>query len=86
METLTQRLKPLLTGAVSLDDLDNHTRQALDIYVHFRSSALCDLPSERIKAEIEAIPEGVRELVRAKARELWKRRLLCQNNISTPTA
>lgn len=76
MESLTNRLRPLLSGAVALDDLDTHTRQALDIYAHFRASALIDLPPEQIKAEIEKMPESVRELVRYKARRLYEKRFL----------
>lgn len=63
-----------MTGVVSLSDLDAHTRASLDIYIHFRASALIDLPPEQIKAEIYSIPEAVRDLVRSKAREMWKAR------------
>lgn len=76
MQTLTEVLHPLLNGEVSLSDLDPHTRQALDLYAHFRASALTDLPPEQIKAEIEKIPESVRELVRYKARRLYEKRFL----------
>ena len=77
MESLTKRLRPLLTGAVALSELDVHARQALDVFVHFRASAIVDNGNpEQIKAEIEAMPESVRGLVREKARELYKRRSL----------
>ena len=86
MESLTKRLQPLLSGAVSLADLDQHTRQALDIYIHFRASAIIDSGDpEKIKAEIEAMPESVMELVRVECRRLYRRRFLEPNNISTPT-
>lgn len=75
-QTLTKRLKPLLSGAVSMDQLDDHTRQSLDIYVHFKCSALIELPPEQIKAEIERMPESVRDLVRYKARRLYEKRFL----------
>lgn len=74
--SLGKRIKPLLTGAVSLSDLDDHTRQALDIYVLFRSSALLDLPKDQMKAEGEKLPECVKELVRTECKRLLKLRYL----------
>ena len=74
--SLTERLKPLLSGAISLDDLDHHTRQALAIYVHFRASALLDLPKDQMKAEGEKLPECVKGLVRDECKRLLKTRSL----------
>lgn len=85
MQTLTNRLKPLLSGAVSLDELDDHTRQALAIYVHFRASALLDLPKDQMKAEVEKLPECVKGLVRAECKRLLEHRRLFQNSISRQT-
>ena len=72
MQTLTNRLKPLLTGAVSLHDLDSHTKEALTIYTHFRASALCDLPPDQIKAAIDGMPEAARGMVTEEVKRLLK--------------
>ena len=66
--SLKQRLQPLMSGAVSLSDLDTHTRQALGVFVHFRGLEIAELRDpEKIKAELARIPEPVRELVRQSA-------------------
>lgn len=57
-----------------MHDLDDHTREALDIYVFFRASSLCDLPPDRIKAAIDAMPEAVRDMVREECKRLLKHR------------
>lgn len=73
-QTLTKRLQPLLSGAVSLDDLSPHDRQALDIYLHFRGLEIAELKDpEKIKAALARIPEPVRELTRQSARRGYKR-------------
>lgn len=76
MQSLTKRIQPVLSGRLFVSDLDPHTRQALDLYAHFRASALIDLPPEKIKAEIEKMPEGVRDLIRSKARRLYSAKFL----------
>ena len=74
--SLSERLRPLLTGAVTLSELDNHTRQALAIYIHFKASALIDLPKDQMKAEGEKLPECVKGLVREECKRLLKHRAL----------
>jgi len=76
MQSLAKRIQPLLTGAVTLSELDNHTRQALAIYVHFKASALLDLPKNQMKAEGEKLPECVKGLVREECKRLLKHRAL----------
>jgi len=71
MQSLSKRLQPLLSGAVTLSELDNHTRQALAIYVHFKASAMLDLTREQMKAEGEKLPECAKGLVRDEIRRLW---------------
>lgn len=74
MESLTNRIKPLLSGAVSIDGIDNHTKQALEIYCHFRGLEIAEsLDPDKIKAEIAKVPEPVRELVRQSAIKAYKR-------------
>lgn len=74
MQTLTKRLQPLLSGAVSLSDLDPHARQALDIFIHFRGLEIAELKDpEKIKSALARIPEPVRELTRQSARRGYKR-------------
>ena len=73
-QTLSRRLKPILSGAVSLEDLDPHTRQALDIFIHFRGIEIAELKDpEKIKSALARIPEPVRELTRQSARRGYKR-------------
>ena len=77
MQSLTNRIKPLLQGAVSFAQLPQHTQEAARIFIHFRASAIVDSGNpEKIKAEIEAMPEPVRELVRQECRRLYKERFL----------
>lgn len=72
--TIKQRLQPLISGAVSLSDLDPHTRQALDIYCHFRAAEIVEGKTvEQIKADLERLPESVRELMTEHCRKAYKR-------------
>lgn len=74
MQSLKKRIAPLLNGEVALSDLDEHTRQALDIYLHFRGLEIAELKDpEKIKAALASIPEPVRELTRQSARRGYKR-------------
>lgn len=77
MQSLSKQLQPLLSGAVSFDQLPQHTQEAAKVFIHFRSSAIVDSGNpEQIKAEIEAMPEPVRELVRQECRRLYRARFL----------
>ena len=81
--SLVERLRPFMRGAVSLSDLDHHTRQALAIYCHFRALEIVEgQTAEQIRAELERLPEGVRELMTAECRKAYKRLRLEQNIIS----
>ena len=72
-----------MRGAVSLSDLDHHTRQALAIYCHFRALEIVeDRTVDQIKAELERLPESVRELMTAECRKAYKRLRSEQNSIS----
>lgn len=72
--SLTKRLQPLMSGAVSLSDLGPHTREALDLYCHFLGIEIAELKDpEKIKAALARIPEPVRELTRQSARRGYKR-------------
>lgn len=72
--TLTKRLAPLLRGEVDLSDLDNHTRQSLDIYAHFKAASMVEGNTpEQIKAELESLPESVRGVMRDACRKEYRR-------------
>lgn len=72
--TLKQRLQPLMSGAVSLSELDHHTRQALDIYCHFRAVEIVEGATvEQIKDELDKLPESVRGVMTKHCRRLYKR-------------
>lgn len=74
MQSLKQRLAPLLNGEVALSELDDHTSQALEIYCHFRGVQIAEsLDPEKIKAELAMVPEPVRNLVTQSARRAYKR-------------
>ena len=81
--SLSKRLQPVLSGRLTIDELDHHTRQALTIYCHFRAMEIVENQTvEQIKAELERLPEGVRELMTADCRKAYKRLRLEQNIIS----
>lgn len=72
--TIKQRLQPLISGAVSLSDLDHPTQEALAIYCHFRAAEIVEGKTvEHIKTELERLPEGVRELMTEHCRKAYKR-------------
>lgn len=74
--SLKQRLQPLLSGAVSLSDLDQHTLEAFRIYTHFRASTIIESMSpDRIRKELEKMPGIVREEVRRECLRQYKKRL-----------
>lgn len=85
MKTLKQRIQPVLDGRLSVSDLDAHTREALDIFIFFRASALLDLPKDQMKAEGDKLPECVKGLVIAECERLLDRRRIFQNSISRQT-
>lgn len=76
MKTLKQRIQPVLDGRLSVSELDAHTREALDIFIFFRASALLGLPKDQMKAEGEKLPECVKGLARAECKRLLKQRYL----------
>lgn len=83
MQSLTKQLQPWLNAGVSFSDLPEHVQQATGTYIFFRSSAIVDSGDPRkIKAAIEAMPEPVRDRVRAECRRLYRARFLDQNDIS----
>lgn len=76
METLKQRIQPVLSGRLSVSELDSHTRQALDIFIHFRAADIAEsLEPDKIKAELARVPEPVRELVTQAARRAYRKLL-----------
>ena len=73
--SLKQRLEPVLSGRLLLSDLDQHTLEAFRIYTHFRASTIADsMNPDRIREEIEKIPENVREEVRRECLRQYRRR------------
>jgi hypothetical protein len=73
--SLKQRLEPVLSGRLLLSDLDQHTLEAFRIYIHFRASTIVDsMNPDRIRAELEKIPESVREEVRRECLRQYRRR------------
>lgn len=77
MQSLSKQLQPLLSGAVSFDQLPEHVQEATKIFIYFRASAIVDSGDpEQIKREIESIPDTVRDLVRNECRRIYKRRFL----------
>jgi hypothetical protein len=76
MQSLKQRIQPLLTGRLSLSELDQHTQQAFRIYLHFRSATIIEsMNPDQIRKELEKVPESVREEVRRECLRQYKRRL-----------
>jgi hypothetical protein len=73
--SLKQRLEPVLSGRLLLSDLDQNTLEAFRIYAHFRASVIVDsMNPDRIRAELEKIPESVREEVRQECLRQYRRR------------
>lgn len=73
--SLTKRLQPLLSGAVSLSDLGEHAQEAFRIYVHFRASTIIEsMDPDQIRQELEKIPESVRDEVRLECLRQYRKR------------
>jgi hypothetical protein len=74
MQSLSKRLQPLLTGAVSISDLDTHTRKALDIFAHFKAVSMVEGKTpDQIREELESLPESVRGVMREACRKEYVR-------------
>jgi len=65
IQSLGKRLQPLLSGAVSFDKLDDHTKQAAKILIHFRAIEILQLPKDQRRARIDQMPAAIRPIVEA---------------------
>jgi len=63
VKSLGQRLRPCLDGRVSFGQLDDHTKQAAKILIHFRAIEILQLPKDQRRARIDQMPEAIRPIV-----------------------